>query len=388
MTSPVVPEHVLEGDVAVHEGVAPRRAPGPAPARSTMSAASASMHGVDVLEVHGPVQRRDDRPGGVGGADLEQLGGVLDRRAGPAGAGVRVEGGQARGELVDGAVAVGIGEVGPARGRAACRAPARRRASPRRARRRGPRPSGSRPRAAARRRPAPPGRGGCSARRFTRTAWVGREPHLVGDAADPLQRDGRVQARVAEGGAGPDLGQRAARLPSCVPMDRSNVSRAARPAHGPVGPIAPPPGRPIPRARPGLQGPSAEGLVGRARRRPPRPSGSTQRKAPDCPKWPNVAGDGLRGRPVRRLVPVELEPEAPRVGGLAAEAGQHPGEVGELRRGRLGEQLGREHAARACSSSPAKRSRSATVDAAPWPGEPVDGGGEHAEGLAARASRT
>ena len=70
------------------------------------------------------MEGRDHRSGGVGRADLEQLRRVLDRRQ-IRGRRRGVEGRQAHGQLVDGPVPLGVGQVGPHVGERLARRPAR-----------------------------------------------------------------------------------------------------------------------------------------------------------------------------------------------------------------------------------------------------------------------
>ena len=87
--------------------------------------------------------------------------------------------------------------------------------------------------------------------------------------------------------------------------------------------------------------------AGRPGRRSATPaSGSTQRNAPDCPKCPNVLGDASGGVQCGALVPFSSNPRPHGFGRWRPKPGQHPVEVGELRRGGLGEQLRGEHPAR------------------------------------------
>ena len=71
-------------------------------------------------------------------------------------------------------------------------------------------------------------------------------------------------------------------------------------------------------------------------------SGSTQRKVPPRPKWPNVARRVALPGPVRPLRVPELEAEPPVVRVVAAEARQDAAEARELHARRLGQRLARE----------------------------------------------
>ena len=78
---------------------------------------------------------------------------------------------------------------------------------------------------------------------------------------------------------------------------------------------------------------------------------------------PERAGRPVGRGPVRGLGALELEPEAPGVGVVAAEAGHHPGQPGELLGDRLGERLGCDE--RRCAAARVRSAaRSSTVDQA------------------------
>ena len=68
-------------------------------------------------------------------------------------------------------------------------------------------------------------------------------------------------------------------------------------------------------------------------------SGSTHRKLPDWPKWPNVRGEFRDPVQCGDLAVPDLEAQAPVVVLLAAEPGQHAGQAGKGDRGRLGQQV-------------------------------------------------
>ena len=80
--------------------------------RITMSRASTRRSGIDVLERARPSEGRDDRSRGVGGADLEELRDVLDRRQ-VGGRRRAVQGGEPLGEAVHRLLALRHGERRP-----------------------------------------------------------------------------------------------------------------------------------------------------------------------------------------------------------------------------------------------------------------------------------
>ena len=141
-----------------------------------------------------------------------------------------------------------------------------------------------------------------------------------------------------------------------------------------------PPAPPIRgRARPPRPSRRRAGRRGRRRRprRPGRPRG-TRRTARSGRTCPGEASGGVQCGDLRAL---ELEPEAPRVGPLPARSpGSTPSRSGSC--GVVASASSSGASTRpGVRSSPAKRSRSSSVDRAPWAGGAGDRGGGHPERL-------
>ena len=225
----LVPQDVLEGDVTVDQRVGLERDEGGGQVGDQLDGVR-EHHGVDVLELHRPAQRGHHRDGGVGGTYLEQLRSVLDRRQ----VGRRwsaVQRGEPDRQVVDGSIAVGVGEMRPDVRERLARHPLR------------DEPVLTAATAVGDHRRVPDlGRQGRRDEGLAVEAVAGpavdahrvvrREPDLVGDAADPLDRDAGIKPGAAEGCPGPYLGQRCPRLALCS-RSHGSTERTVGPHPGP-----------------------------------------------------------------------------------------------------------------------------------------------------------
>ena len=290
------------------------------------------------------------------------------------GAVVCVEGGQARGQLLDGALALASLRSGQRWASGVARAPARHEpvlAAPAAVGDdAGVADLGRQDRGDQR----PRGRAGCSGGGSPAPTWVGvshtslvtllaRSRGTVGSSPAPRSA---VRARTSASVV-PFRSPCHRVLSSPIGAGRPEPSARARGSHGPIAQ----PRTASPERRPGVRCPGAEGLVGAAPRRPRPPSGSTHRNAPDWPKCPKVRGRAPAGVQCGDLCPRSRSRGPTGWAPVGPKPGQHPGEVGQLRRRGLGERSpGRGPGPGRGSSAAEPQQVGPRCCDAPWAGEP------------------